>query len=377
MPDHTGSLEESFEDFFENTVCGFATTTSQGIIIRANKTLSDFVGSSPADLKGRKFQDLLSISGKIYYETHLWPLLRMQGFFQEVAVELTARGETKLPVFINAMERRDENKQPLLIRFTVLKATDRRQYEDNLKQSKAALELSLANAVQLATLRDQLIAILGHDLRNPLGSVIMGSSYLAENDLTPDQLHIVNIMQRSSARMNELIGNIMDFARTRLGQGLVIDPKPTDMKSILEHVAEELRTGWPSREIVTEISLPDPVVCDGPRIAQLASNLLANALIHGAKNTPVKLRSAVSGGKFLLEVINNGAPIPAAIVDKLFEPFTRETDRPSQNGLGLGLYIASQITKAHGGTIMVDSNSVQTRFTFIMPTSDSPMPEAN
>lgn len=359
-------LQENFDDFFNNTLCGYAITTPQGIITRANKVLSGWLSCSPQDLKGKKFQDLLGIAGKIYYETHLWPMLRMQGYFEEVALELACINEQKLPVFINAMERTIENKTPAFIRFTIFKATDRRQYEENLKKSKISLETSLADALQMATLRDQLIAILGHDLRNPLGSIMVASSMLAESSLSGNEQEIVKIIQRSSARMNELIGNIMDFARTRLGEGIVIDRKSTQMEPVLIHVVEELKTIWPTRVITTEFDLSTPVICDAPRISQLASNLIANAIVHGSIDTPVLVKGTFLDGVFKLEVTNEGHPIPADHIERLFEPFTRESTRPSQQGLGLGLYIASQISRAHHGTITVESTDKLTRFTFII-----------
>jgi sigma-B regulation protein RsbU (phosphoserine phosphatase) len=293
--------------------------------------------------------------------------LKMQGHFEEIALELVSRNQQKIPVLLNAFERKDEAGNPMFIRFMVVKASDRRTYEDNLKQTKANLEISLANALQVATLRDQFIAILGHDLRNPLGSIIAATSFLGHAQLDPQQQKVLQIIHKSAGRMNELIGNIMDFARTRLGEGMVINRQPTVLKPLLQQVVDELGTIHPTRVIKTDYDLVEPVACDGPRIAQLLSNLLANAITHGAPGGPVSLKVKNKKGIFELSVSNAGHKIAADQLVKLFEPFTRESRRPSQNGLGLGLYIASQIAKSHKGELTATSTDAETCFVFRFP----------
>jgi signal transduction histidine kinase len=116
-----------------------------------------------------------------------------------------------------------------------------------------------------------------------------------------------------------------------------------------------------------DIALPEPVDCDGHRIAQMVSNLLANALTHGDAADPVKLMAGITDGVLHIAIANTGAPIPEAMMARIFEPFERGKHRPSQQGLGLGLYIACQIAAAHGGTLDVVSTKQETRFTFRMP----------
>jgi phosphoserine phosphatase RsbU/P len=360
----TTPTPEEFDDFFEISLSGNVIARQDGTIIRANKTLAGWLGLTSRDLTGKKFSELLNIGGRIYYETHLGPLLRMQGFFDEVALELQSPSNGKLPVMINALERKGPNGEVLFVRFTVFRAADRRVYEQNLKDAKASLEMSLANANQVALLREQLIAILGHDLRNPLGSVIAGASVLARSELPESETKIVQIINRSAARMAELVSNIMDFARTRLGEGIVINPKPTDIEPTLEHVIDELTAAWPNRVIRADFHLDEPVNCDVPRIAQVFSNLLTNAITHGRADTEVSVKAISKDGLFELTVCNAGEPIVPEMIGRLFEPFTRDANRPSQNGLGLGLYIASQISKAHKGQIIVSSTEKETCFTF-------------
>ena len=356
--------QENFEDFFAHSLSGHVIADGEGKILRINQRLADWLGCDPSAAVGQRFSDLLTIGGKIYYETHLWPLLRMQGFFDEVALELGCANNQKLQVLVNAYERRDEKKLPKFVRITVFKATDRRIYEQNLRDAKSAAELNLTNAIQLSSIREQFIAVLGHDLRNPLGAIITGISLLGMEELEPEQAKIVKVMSRSAQRMNELIKNVMDFARVRLGGGMLLDKKPASLTPILTHVVDELKIIWPNREIISEFELEDLVECDANRVAQLFSNLLANAITHGAQDKPIYAKAVLKDEVFELSVSNSGNPIPEDQIKKLFEPFTREDVRPSLQGLGLGLYIASEISRAHGGELAATSTNDETRFTF-------------
>jgi sigma-B regulation protein RsbU (phosphoserine phosphatase) len=364
----TQSLLKDFGDFFENSLCGFVTTDAGGSIILCNSTISRWLGVSKEEITGKRFSDLLTIGGRIYYETHLRPLLRMQGFFDEVALELDGNTGNRVQVLANALERRDEQGITQFIRFTIFKATDRRLYEQNLKDAKRMAELSLSNAMQVSALREQFIAVLGHDLRNPLGSIKAGASLLARSPLNDTDARIIQVIIKSASRMEELIQNVMDFARTRLGDGLVLEQQRVVLKPVIIHVIEELQTMWPDSIIQAEFDIDEPVHCDPSRIAQLLSNLVANAITHGSSATPVVIKAVHREGILELTVCNSGNPIPADHIEKIFEPFTRESSRPSQHGLGLGLYIASQISRAHNGQLSATSTDNETCFTFRMST---------
>jgi signal transduction histidine kinase len=233
----------------------------------------------------------------------------------------------------------------------------------------AVSEASLLDERKTAELREQFIAVLGHDLRNPL-SAISGSAELVSLQPSLDETvaRSMRRIQRAAARMSGLIDDVLDFARGRLGGGLSLkrdDAEP--LQPVLNEIVAELRASWPGREIDAQIVVNEPIDCDRGRIQQLFSNLLANALTHGAVDTPVRIRGSTGGGFFELSVANNGEPIPPMVLEYLFQPFFRGVVRESQQGLGLGLYIASEIARAHGGTIDAMSSVEETRFTFRMP----------
>jgi len=226
----------------------------------------------------------------------------------------------------------------------------------------------LARERRDADLREQFIAVLGHDLRNPLASIEAGTRLVLKAEQTEKSRSILTSMQRSIGRMSELIDNVLDFARSRLGDGMALDRRANEpLAPALEHVIDELRAAHPERVITAALSIESAVDCDHSRIGQLLSNLVANALTHGYSTTPVRVAATTAQGSFEISVSNQGEPIPPRLMNELFKPFVRATSRPNQQGLGLGLYIASEIARAHGGTLDAVSAGGKTTFSFRMP----------
>jgi signal transduction histidine kinase len=231
----------------------------------------------------------------------------------------------------------------------------------------AVTEARLMSERETSELREQFIAVLGHDLRNPLASIAAGARMLTKEDQKEPASEILGLMQKSVARMSALIDKVLDFARGRLGSGITLKRSSQSLQPVLNQVIAELRAGSPGRKIETTFDLTRAVDCDGGRIAQLFSNLLGNAVTHGAVDRPIRVRATTQDGKLELSVANAGEPIPSEAMERLFQPFYRLAEQGSQQGLGLGLYIASEIARAHGGRIDVTSSPAETRFTFRMP----------
>jgi signal transduction histidine kinase len=233
----------------------------------------------------------------------------------------------------------------------------------------AASEALLSDERKTSELREQFIAVLGHDLRNPLASLSSGVSLFLKARSPEKAAEIGALMQSSVHRMARLIDNVMDLARGRLGGGLPLNLHDENLGPILNQVVAEIRTSHPDKSIDATISVPDRVKCDAGRIAQLFSNLLGNAVTHGSATTPIGVRAVTRDGHFELSVTNAGPPIPDAARERLFQPFNRAAVRPAMEGLGLGLYIVSESARAHGGAVHVESSASETRFTFSMPTA--------
>jgi sigma-B regulation protein RsbU (phosphoserine phosphatase) len=191
---------------------------------------------------------------------------------------------------------------------------------------------------------------------------------LARTEINEREERLVNIIQSGSKRMYEMINNIMDFARGRLGGGIPINPVVVDLKKLLNQTSDELKVVWPDRQIESNFEIGETIECDPARISQLISNLLANAITHGSTETPIFLKALVNETFWEISVINNGSPISKEAMARVFHPFHREDAQSSKNGLGLGLYIAAEIAKAHNGILTVTSDDQQTCFTFRAPT---------
>jgi len=231
----------------------------------------------------------------------------------------------------------------------------------------ASSEAELLDERKAADLREQFVAVLGHDLRNPLASIAAGARLLQKTPLNEKAVDILGMMQSSVNRMSGIINNVVDLARGRLGGGVTLDRSSAPLQPVLEQVVAEFRMSQPERAIETRIALDRPVDCDRVRVAQLASNLIGNALTYGKPNEPIRVDAATDETSFSLTIANAGEPIPAGTLQRLFLPFFRGAVQPNQQGLGLGLYIASEIARAHGGTIEAASTAEETRFTFRMP----------
>ncbi|NCP20015.1 MAG: PAS domain-containing protein [Erythrobacter sp.] len=226
---------------------------------------------------------------------------------------------------------------------------------------------SLDTSREQAQLREQFIAVLGHDLRNPLAALRAGVRMLEREELSDRGTVIIRESEQSIKRMFDMIDDLMDFARSRLGSGVSLDiEENANLAATLEAVLQEIAVAHPEAQIDSDIAIEGPIRCDAARISQLTSNLLANAVTHGDATAPISLRARGEGEDLEISVINSGEPIPEAVREGLFEPFVREEVRPSQEGLGLGLFISSEIAKAHGGSISVKSDADGTRFTFLM-----------
>ena len=245
-----------------------------------------------------------------------------------------------------------------LIAMQLESDANRQKERNQLRDERAANEL-----------REQFIAILGHDLRNPLQAVYAGGEVLQRKLTDPGLQDLAGRIKASAMRMSSLIDDVLDFARGRLGDGITLQMRESsDLGSGLSAVVKELQAVQPDRQILANISVTRTVRCDPGRIQQVASNLIGNALKHGAPSGQVKVSASMSDKDLVLEVWNEGEPIPPDSIGKIFEPFWRQTTSRDRQGLGLGLHICAQIVHAHRGTITVKSTEQDgTLFTARLP----------
>lgn len=221
-----------------------------------------------------------------------------------------------------------------------------------------AAKAELDSVNELGRLREQFIAVLGHDLRTPLSAIRMSADLLETKVEDKRSLNFIAAIRNSSVRMGVLIENILDFARGRLGGGIPVQRKLVDdLQRTLRMTLEEVQVSHPQATFIHTLDVPTGVYCDALRISQMLSNLLGNAVTHGSISEPIVLNAWTENDEIVISLTNQGTPIAPQLMPLLFEPFSRSEAGQRCEGLGLGLYIASQIATAHNGSLSVTSDS--------------------
>ncbi len=242
----------------------------------------------------------------------------------------------------------------------------------------AAENARLAEQARTQEFQERFLAILGHDLRNPLAAIAMGTALLKQrpaNDVSSTR--ILGRMESSTARMSRMIEQILDLTRSRLAGGLEMNPAPIDLCDTLHGIVDEVRTAHPSRTIDLRCSSLHGT-WDADRLEQVFSNLVSNAIHHGLADRPVTIEARQDGSMVSVSVHNDGPPIAEELLTKLFDPFRRggrDSRTAKTAGLGLGLYISREIVVAQGGTIDVQSTSSGgTTFHVFLPLTSAALP---
>lgn len=223
---------------------------------------------------------------------------------------------------------------------------------------------------ELSRSRELLLGILGHDLRTPLGAVLMSARVMLDyGDLDERNAKAAGRVFNSAKHMEEMLSALLDVTRMRLGGSLPMECAPTDLSAICRRVVDEVRAVHPKRQIDLDLNGDLRGDWDSSRLVQMTSNLLTNAIQHGAADRPVSLSAGDAGEVVVLRVHNAGEPIPDAAMQRIFKPMVQTApDQTKPKGLGLGLYIVRAIAEAHGGKIQVDSSKSQgTTFTVHLP----------
>jgi signal transduction histidine kinase len=223
----------------------------------------------------------------------------------------------------------------------------------------------LADERETAELREQFIAVLGHDLRTPLGSILMAVEVGKRKEPDSTMRSLLDHIGRSAHRISALVDDVVDFTRGRMGGGIALELRREDnLHLAFEQVIDELRGVHPERRIVARLEPIPTLLCDRGRMGQMLSNLLNNALVHGDPAQPVEVTAREANGLLRLTVTNAGPRIPDEVRRQLFKPFWRGSVKVAREGLGLGLFIVSEIARSHGGSIDVVTSDTATSFIY-------------
>jgi phosphoserine phosphatase RsbU/P len=366
-------IEESA--WLDAAPCGLMCTADDGTFLQANATFCAWLGRAREELIGqRRLQDLLTVGGRIFHHTHWHPLLEMQGTISEVKLDFVHRDGSTIPMVLNA--RRSQRSGTVIHDLAAYVARDRDKYERELLRSRKRLEALVEEATQhqaeakdRALAAEQMIGIVSHDLRNPLSAIAVATTLLNAGELSAGQERTLARIRRASERATRLISDLLDFTQARLGTGLIVTKAETRLHRAIAEVVEELTHIYPGASLKHQSSGEGVCFADVNRLAQLVGNLVSNAVAHGDPAQPITVSSTVSADSFEVTVHNHGSPIPAAAQSTIFKAMTRGSNAPvTGRSVGLGLFIVSEIAKAHGGRAEIDSSAERgTTFRTIFP----------
>lgn len=226
--------------------------------------------------------------------------------------------------------------------------------------------------------RELMSGMIAHDLRNPLGAIVMSAHYLLRSDaIAGPEMKAAGRILSSATTMKKLVGDLLDFTQVRMGGHLAMTPVNMSLRDVCLDAVEELKAFHPDRTIEVTQSESVDGYWDRDRLHQVISNLVANALGHGAADAPVTVSAALEGACARLDVHNLGEPIPAESLSEIFDPLKRVPQtgaraHPSTGGVGLGLFIVKEVARAHGGSVAVaSSREAGTTFTVKLPRKSS------
>jgi signal transduction histidine kinase len=248
-------------------------------------------------------------------------------------------------------------------------------HRDDVIRFNEAIDQALAESVdffsaQVDQARNLLLGMLGHDMRSPLQTVQITATYLAALNAGEKVSGAASRLIRSGARMQALLDDMVDFNRTRLGLGINVAPTGIDLAQIFAEELDQLRVVHPDRQVDLDVGNECTGVWDGRRLQQLLGNLVLNAIKYGAPDAPVRVSVTSDEAQVRVEVKNSGRAIERSALGRIFDPLQRglnDQDKNPGSSLGLGLYIAREIAKAHGGEINVRSDETETVFVVCLP----------
>lgn len=359
----------------DQAACGLLHTDANHTIQRANKVFCDWLGYTPGELVARyTLEELLSPKFRQLHEFQSLSPLHSQSGISGVRAAMLHKDGFAVPVVLNAV--RHEHDGLVTYDWAIFIDREHEKYEQDLIHSRDQLQVTAehANRLQAATherahFAEQMVGVAGHDLRNPLMTMLLCAEVLHQTPLTQEQLDALERITRAGNRACRLLDDLLDLTQARLGQGLSVVSVPMDLQATIGEAVDELSHTFPARQLVHVHHGATSCVADADRLTQLVGNLVANAVTYGDTSSTVTITSAVGASQFSIAVHNLGAPIPASTMDNFFKLLVRgPEDRLAGHSVGLGLFIVSEIATAHGGIMEVTSTPQGgTVFTALFP----------
>ncbi|SFF98525.1 PAS domain-containing hybrid sensor histidine kinase/response regulator [Pontibacter chinhatensis] len=351
-------IEESAEDLYENAPCGYLSTLPNGTIVKVNKTLLRWLGYEAEELLHRKkFQDLLPVGGKLYYETHYGPLLQMQGSVSEINFDLKEKQGQRLPVLVNTIQIVGDDGKPLLNRTTVFNITDRKKYEQELLRARKEAE-------EAAKVKAEFLSTVSHEIRTPLNAIVSIANLLQATDHSKEHKEYFRALKLSADSLFHLINDILDYSKIEAGRVELIE-RPMSLRELVYSLVYSVSITAEEKGLAMKVELderlPEQVLGDPVKVGQILTNLLGNA-IKFTEEGYVALKLQVQDltneeASIHFQVEDTGIGIPPDKLEKVFEEFTQASYDVNlkYGGTGLGLTISQKLLSLYGSKLSVES----------------------
>ncbi|MDP2042262.1 MAG: ATP-binding protein [Algoriphagus sp.] len=367
---NTQPFLENAEDLYQNAPFGYMTVRADGLIVNVNATLLKWLDYEWEEILLQKsFQDLLDMGGKIYFETHMMPMLLMQGEISEINIELKGKASIKLPTLVNASRIHDQSALETYFRFSILDITQRKSYELELIKARQEAEQTIQRLKQINSELEQFAYIASHDLQAPLRTISGLIALSEKKGHFPGDSEVAkyfSLIKRNAQRMKLMIGDLLDYAK--------IDSEELPFEEFSLNEACEIGLeliGDQVKENNAVITIPElPMVIGNKlQLARLFQNLFGNAIKYRSENDPViRVEFEEKNDEIRVFVKDNGMGFEEDLADQVFGFMKRLHSHDSIPGTGIGLSACKRILEIHGGTIGATSEPGKgSTFYFTLP----------
>ena len=353
-----GLLEESIQELYDQAPCGYFSVLPDGTFIKINNTFLKWLGYEVSELLYvKKLQDLLSVGDAIYYETHFFPLLQMQGFLNEINFSLRCSNGRMLPTLLNTVLVRDTEDKPALFRTTVFDITDRKKYELELMRAKIKAE-------EAARVKAEFLSTVSHEIRTPINAIVGMVHLMGNTPLTAQQAEYLSVLELSTDNLLKLINNVLDFSKIEAGK-VSLDEESVNIRDLVNTVLHGFTAKAEEKGLVLKYEIdervPETLEVDALKLVQVLNNLISNAIKFTDKGQvalKMQLKGQVRGSVLLyFEVADTGIGIPASKLDLIFEEFAQANSEINRTygGTGLGLAISQRLLGLYNSVLQVES----------------------
>ncbi len=338
------------DPILDTAPCGFLSVADDGYVIEANATLGAMLRRAPAAIAGSHVDRLFAPASRIFYQTHVFPTLKLQGTVHEVYVSLRDADDEDVPVLLNAARR--PRGERFVSDWVVVPMRQRNQYENEILKARKTAEAAVRS-------KDEFLAVVSHELRSPLGAISGWTHLLARGGLdAAESARALAAIERNVRQQAKLVDDILDLGRMASGK-LRLEVSPIELAPIVEEVLEGVAPAAQAKSIRIDRILdtrPATVSGDADRLQQVLWNMLTNAVKFTPHGGKVQVRLERVNSSVEVSVSDTGKGIAPEFLPHVFDRFRQEegaADR--EGGLGLGMSIASQLLELHGGTIRAAS----------------------